>query len=212
MSAELLSLGRLYAARLCHDLGGLAGTLAGALDLANAVDPGVEDLLGETAQVLRGRLRLYATAWGGAEVDLDAVRLGELLRGAPAVPRVSFDLEAVPADAVWPAEVVPLMLNAALLGTEALPRGGVVRIGGAPEMGMTILPEGRGANWPPLLMQALAADDAAALLRTCAPRFLLPPLVVLMAAEIGWTVSLALGSPTAPGVAPLLLLAPQIGA
>lgn len=202
MSAELLSLGRLHVARLCHDLGGIAGTLGGTLDLLGGDDPGMQELLRETADTLRRRLRLYGAAWGGSAGEMTQPQLADLLQGAPAVPRVGFDLGALsPAEAL-PAALVPLALNAALLGTEALPRGGVVRIGGGAAHGLTILPEGRAAAWPPALLRALSGNDPAALLEEVGPRQMLAPLVVMLAAEAGWGVSLPLGG---PGAAPLLL-------
>lgn len=205
MSLELLSLGRLHVARLCHDLGGIAGTLGGTLDLIGGDDPGLQDLLRETAQALRLRLRLYAAAWGGSAPDMDVAQLAEVLQGAPAVPRAGFDLEGLAPGAPVPASLVPLVLNAALLGTEALPRGGMVRIGGDARRGMTVLPEGRSAAWPPALLRALSGNDPAALLEEGGPRRMLAPLVVMLAAEAGWCASLALGAPGAAGAAPLLL-------
>ncbi|MBX9698718.1 MAG: hypothetical protein K2X74_04740 [Acetobacteraceae bacterium] len=205
MSVEMLSLGRLHVARLCHDLGGIAGTLGGTLDLLGSDDPGMQDLLRETALALRLRLRLYAAAWGAAAVDLDAAQFEELLQGAPAVPRVTFDLAALVQGQRIPAGLVPLALNAALLGTEALPRGGVVRLGGSAGQGLSILPQGRGAAWPPSLLRALAGNDPAALLEEGGPRRMLAPLVVMLAAEAGWHAALALGAPGSEGAAPLLL-------
>lgn len=205
MSLEMLSLGRLHVARLCHDLGGIAGTLGGTLDLLGGDDPGLQDLLRETAQALRLRLRLYAAAWGASAPDLDPAQLAELLQGAPAVPRVGFDLEGLAPGTALPAGLVPLALNAALLGAEALPRGGTVHLGGDVRQGFTVLPDGRAAAWPPALLRALSGNDAAALLEEGGPRRMLAPLVIMLAAEAGWGASLALGAPGADGAAPLLL-------
>ncbi len=205
MTSQVLSLGQLVAARLCHDLGGVAGTLGGTLDLLEGGDPAMLELLRETAQVLRLRLRLYAASWGGAAAEMDAAALAELLQGSPAVPRVGFALDALSPGEVLPASLVPLALNAALLGAEALPRGGQVRIAGDAARGLAVVAEGRGAAWPPALLRALSGADPVALLEELGPRHLVAPMLVLLAADLGWRVSLALGP---PGVAAPLLLAP----
>lgn len=206
MSQDILDLGRMHVARICHDLGGIVGTLGGTLDLVGGDDPTMQDLLRDSAQTLRQRLRLYAAAWGGGAEAMDAIRLRELLLGAPASPRVGFDLDGVAPGSALPPALVPLVLNVALLGTEALPRGGTVRLSGDPGRGFSVLPEGRAAAWPPALLRALAGNDPLALLEEGGPRRMLAPLVVMLAAEAGWSVSLALGAPGAEGAAPLLLV------
>jgi histidine phosphotransferase ChpT len=212
MSLQPLTLARLLVARLCHDLGGIAGTLAGTLDLAagGGEDDPMRDLARETAESLRLRLRLYAAAWGGAAEEMDAAALRALLQGAPAAPRVAFATDGLAPEGVLPAELVPLALCVALLGAEALPRGGTVRLAGTAEAGFTVWPQGTAAAWPPALTTALAAagGDGAPPLPdggAVAPRRLLVPLVLLLAEEAGWEVSLALGGPGAAGAAPMLL-------
>src|SRR4051794_28917882 len=84
-----IQLARLLAARLCHDLGGVVGTLAGTLDLAEERE--MLDLARGTAETLRQRLRLLAAAWGTAAEAADAATLGRLLdapprRGPRAIP------------------------------------------------------------------------------------------------------------------------------
>jgi histidine phosphotransferase ChpT len=204
MRLELLGLGRVHVARLCHDLGGVAGTLAGTLDLADGSDPSLRSLLRDTAETLRLRLRLFAAAWGGAVSDMTAQQLAELLQGAPAVPRAGFDVGSLSPGTPLPARLVPLALNVALLGTEALPRGGTVRLAGDAAQGLTVMPEGRTAAWPRALLRGLSGTDPALVIEEEGPRAMLAPLVLLCAAEIGWSVSLAFASDTA-SAAPLLL-------
>jgi histidine phosphotransferase ChpT len=202
MSLTPLILGRLCVARLCHDLGGAAGTLAGTLDLLDGADPEVGSLLRDTAQVMRLRLRLYAAAWGGAAPELTGPQLVELLEAGPASPRVRFDAAALHPGQALPAPLVALALNAGLLAAEALPRGGTARLGGDAAQGITVLPVGPGAAWPGVLLRVLAGEDPAALALEAGPRAMLGPLLVLLAAEQGWSATLALGG---PGAAPLLL-------
>lgn len=195
-------LARTLCARLCHDLGGMVATLAGMLDLLEGED-GSEMLAlsRETATTLRQRLRLYAAAWGSPGEEMDVATLGTLLEGSPARPRVRFALDDLSAGAGLPGAVVPLALNAAMLGAEALPRGGVVHLGGSAGEGLVVLPEGRDATWPVPLTGLLAGADPAEVLEG-GPRRLLAPLLLTLAAEAGWEVSLGLGG---PGAAPLLL-------
>jgi histidine phosphotransferase ChpT len=136
------------AARLCHDLGGAVGTLAGTLDLVGEGDTDLLGLARETAIGLRQRLCLFAAAWGGVASELGAEEIAALLAGAPSAGRVTFHLAALAPGGTLPAPLVPLALNAALLGAEALPRGGTVLLGGTAEDGLVVSPAGRDAAWP----------------------------------------------------------------
>jgi histidine phosphotransferase ChpT len=194
-------LARQLAARLCHDLSGAVGSLSGTLDLARQGDPEMLELSRETATALVQRLRLYTVAWGGPTTEYGAEAIGALLLGAPASPRVRFEVEALSPAGPVPPSHVPLVLNAALLGAEALPRGGVVHLAGSAESGFTVLPQGRNVAWPADLVQLLAGGDLAAALEA-GPRRLVGPLLLTLAAELGWEMSLAMG---AGPVAPLVL-------
>lgn len=196
------SLARLLAARLCHDLGGAVSTLAGTLDLADPGDPSMLDIARESAQTLRARLRLYAAAWGISATELDGAGLEALLAAAPASPRVRFAAEQVAPGGSLPAALVPIALNAALLGAEALPRGGMVHLQGDATSGLLVWPEGASAAWPPALLGALSGQPLDRLLEE-GPRRVLVPLLLEFAAEAGWQVSLGLGGPAAAGCAPL---------
>lgn len=203
-------LAQLVAARLCHDLGGAVGTLVGTLDLVEAGGDEMLALSRETALALRQRLRLYAAAWTGPGAAADAAELASLLAGAPAASRVRFDCArlapgaGLALGAMLPATLVPLALNAALLAAEALPRGGVVHLSGTPEAGLVVWPEGRNAAWPQPLL-ALLSGTAPAVLLEAGPRFMLAPLLGLLATEAGWRPSLVA---TGDGAAPSLLLMP----
>ncbi|MDB5375478.1 MAG: hypothetical protein JWP04_4120, partial [Belnapia sp.] len=123
-------LASILCARLCHDLGGVIGGLTGTLDLVQSTDDEMMALARETAVALRQRLRLYAAAWGGPTAEYDAAALAGMLLGSPASPRVQFALDALSPGAMVPASLVPIVLNAALLGAEAMPRGGTVVLSG----------------------------------------------------------------------------------
>lgn len=195
-------LARTLAARLCHDLGGAVGTLAGTLDLVGEGDAEMLGLAREAATVLRQRLRLYAAAWGGAAEATGGGALAQLLDASPAAPRVRFQLDQLAPGATLPAALIPLALNAALLGAEALPRGGTVTLAGSAGDGLVVCLEGRDAAWPASFVALLGGGAAAAALGE-GPRRVLAPLLLGLAAEAGWVVSLAQGLVDA--VPPLLL-------
>ncbi|NOG69180.1 histidine phosphotransferase family protein [Roseicella sp. DB1501] len=191
------------AARLCHDLGGAVGTLAGTLDLVGEGDTDLLGLARETAIGLRQRLCLFAAAWGGVASELGAEEIAALLAGAPSAGRVAFHLAALAPGTTLPAPLVPLALNAALLGAEALPRGGTVLLGGSAEDGLVVSPAGRDAAWPAGLRALFAGATA-----TEGPRGILAPLLLGQAAERGWQV--AFGPSVATGL-PALRLEPPGG-
>ena len=196
-----LHLAQLLCARLCHDLGGAVGTLGSTLDLAGGGDEALQALARETAGMLRLRLRLYTAAWGLPGEDHTAEELAGLLAAAPASPRVRFDLAGLARGGSLPGTLVPLALNAALLGAEALPRGGVVALSGGAE-GLVVLPEGQGATWPPGLTTMLTQGAVEPLVEQ-GPRRVLTPLLGRLAAAAHWEISFALGA--GPGLMPLVI-------
>jgi len=196
-------LARLMSARLCHDLGGAVATLTGTLDLLDQGDPEAMGLARETALMLRGRLKLYGAAWGLSEADCPAEELAALLAAAPASPRVRFALDGLGRDRPVAAALVPLVLNAALVGAEALPRGGTVALAGDAR-GLMVLPAGRQAAWPPGFLKLLAGEGPDALLAD-GPRRVTAVLLATLAEAQGWSLSLGLGPEQA---LPPLVLAP----
>lgn len=195
-----LHLAQLLCARLCHDLGGAVGTLGSTLDLCGAGDDALQALAKDTAGMLRQRLRLYSAAWGMPGEDRTADELAGLLGAAPASPRVRFDLAGLARGGALPGSLVPLALNAALLGAEALPRGGTVALSGGAD-GLVVLPAGQGATWPPGLTAMLVQGVVEPLVEQ-GPRRVLAPLVGRLAAAAQWEISFALGA--GPGPMPLV--------
>ena len=126
-----------------------------------------------------------------------------LLSGAPAAPRVRFDLSGMEQAVALPAPLVSIALNAALLAAEALPRGGTVRLSGSVLDGLMVLPAADlgapPAAWPAGFLALMAAQAQP----VPGPRDVLGPLLYALAAEAGWSASLALSGNQA--AAPLLL-------
>ena len=149
------------AARLCHDLSGLMGTLIGTLELAEEEGDGTEALAvsSEAARELGGRLRLLRAAWGGVAGGRDAADMAELLSHAAGFPRSRTDWSAA-GSGQFDAAISRLLLNLAMVGLESLPRGGTVRLAAAPGAGMTVALDGTGARWPEPWVEAVRRGGA----------------------------------------------------
>ena len=88
---------------------------------------------------------------------------------------------------------------AAMLGAEALPRGGALHMMPLGSSGLVVLPEGRIAAWPHGLIERLAGMVPA---EADTPRALLAPWLIALAAAAQCRLSLGMGQ---PGIPPLLL-------
>ena len=199
--AEETGLARLVGARLVHDLAGPLGSVMAAAGLSGSAGESVpgarsDALLAETVGDLLARGRLYAAVFGAAEA-VAAEEMPALLAGAPGAHRVQFEF-AAGLDS-HPAAFGQILLTAAMLAAEALPRGGKVTIAGGPGGGTVVLPDGRMAAWPHRLPERLGGLPPA---QADTARSLLVPWLLALAREAGCHVSLGLGS---PGVPPMLL-------
>jgi histidine phosphotransferase ChpT len=196
-----LRLVRLVGLRLCHDIGGVAGTIGNALEMLDSVGSEAATLATDASDVLRRRLTLWRALLGGhGEMTLDAL-LG-LLGGQLAGGRAEADAAKLDPATRVSEEMVPVLLSAMVLGGEALPRGGHVRLAGDPGREWAIWPEGPRAAWPSALLRAITGG---ALPEDPSGRDV---LVVWLAAVAGAAgVRLALAVPPAEGAGPLLLSA-----
>ncbi len=194
-----LRLARLVGLRLCHDISGVAGTVGNALELLDGAGSEAAALATDAATVLRRRLLLWRALLGGqGESTLGAV-LG-LATGEIAGGRATVDAAALDSGIMIAEDVVPVLLTAVLLGGEALPRGGVVRLAGDPHRDLAVLPEGPRAAWPPALLRAVAG---APLPGEPTGREVLS--LWLAATAAAGAVSLSLAVPPGEGCAPLIL-------
>ncbi|MCA3323584.1 MAG: hypothetical protein INF75_02330 [Roseomonas sp.] len=183
-----LRLTRLIGLRLCHDLGGLAGTIGNALEMLNDAGAEAADLAGEAADMLRRRLLLWRAVLGSGEARTLGVALG-LLKGQIAGGRAHLEIGEMPEGAPLSETLVPLLLTGLLVGGEALPRGGLVRLAGDLQREITILPIGVGANWSPVLLRHAAG---AALPSDISSRDALALWLCVSASAAGVSLSLAL--------------------
>lgn len=196
-------LAKLLGLRLCHDLGGLAGTVGNALDMLDSAGAEAAALAADAADGLRRRLLLWRALLGGQGGATLAAVL-DLLDGQVAGGRARADAAA--ADPAMPvaAGMVPVLLSAMLVAGEALPRGGVVRIAADGAQGFAILPEGPRIAWSPALVRIVAGG---ALLDEPTARDALPLWLGAVAAAA--RVRLALALAPGGGTGPLMLTQPS---
>jgi histidine phosphotransferase ChpT len=196
--SDELSLAQDLAARICHDLGGPVGMVAGMLDLPEEPDAEALASAREGAAELFRRLLLWRAATGGsgpiALSDLPGLAQGVLAGGRAAL--------TLACDATLPAEAGQILLLAAMVAGEALTKGGTVEIG-CEGGDVLVFADGPIVRWPPALLALLGGEAAETGARTVLPRFLLR----LLSAH-GWQASLLSGR---DGAAVLLLLRPPAG-
>jgi histidine phosphotransferase ChpT len=179
-----LALAECLAARLCHDVSGLVATIAGTLEMALDDDmsgPTEASVLAtQAASQLAARVRLYRAAWGGGDMNEDAVTT--LAEGLPNGSRLRLTLAPDLADRL-DAPGRRLLLCALLAATAGMPAGGGIAAEPA-GAGFRLVLDGRRAAWP----EAVAAygADLAACIDGAEPHGLAAPMMALIAAGLGW--------------------------
>jgi histidine phosphotransferase ChpT len=174
------------AARICHDIAGPLGSLAGTLELlAEDGDPEALALARESAAILSARLRLLRAAWA-EDVEVPGTRVMQgLVPGLPNAERLRVTLELDPAMAPG---LRRLGLNLLLLASSALPRGGDVLLQGDEDW-LRLRVDGRNACWPPALAACAQAGNAGAM-AWLDPRSLAVPMACMLADAQGLCVRL----------------------
>ncbi len=194
-----LRLAEIMAARLCHDLSGPVGTLAGVLDGAGD-DPEALQLAEETAGLLASRLRLLRAAWAA---DAPGLSVAELRSLAPGLPnrRAAVDFSRLAEGADFEPGSARVVTNVLLLAGECLRSGGTVTLTGAADGDLAVVLSGPNAAWP-AGFAAMLVDEAACWAALTDARTMQAPLTALLARAAGIRLSLLLGSPGPP---PLLM-------
>jgi histidine phosphotransferase ChpT len=157
----------LLCSRLCHDLISPVAAISNGLELL-ADDDGssaaeISGLLGLSAGQAAGRLMFYRAAYGLGGDQADSMTVAAAAALVEAIGdrgQVNFRWPAA-RDTVLGRVGTKLMLNAAALALETLPRGGRVSVAldGAPPVALLIDAEGTGAAIRPEVAEALR-DDA----------------------------------------------------
>lgn len=194
-----LALTQAVCTRLCHDLGGPAGALSGALEMLGEAGDDAAEVAVDAARIIDRRLRFWRAAVGGPGSDLDSAALAQLAEGLTLGRRAEVDLSALPPGLLIEAGLAPPLLLAMLVGVEAMPRGGTLRVGHVPD-GFAVCPDGPGASWPQGLTDLLAGQEPVPV-----PRAVALPLLAATAAAA--RMRLALQPATQGGAAALTLTA-----
>jgi len=192
--ADTIRLVELVCARLCHDLGGLIGTVGNALEMV-AEDAGRDNevlaFASSAAAALTQRLRLLRTAWGPEVDTISLPALMRLVTPALAARRVGLDGRGLAPDCVFSPPVARVVLNLIVLACDCMPRGGAIVLIGEPA-DLLVRIDGPGAAWPSGLAACLG-DEAAALRALTGARSVQMPLTVLLALSRNLRLSPVLG-------------------
>ena len=191
---ETLRLVELTCARLCHDLGGLIGTVGNALDMVVEDAGGGDEVLAFAASASRAltqRLRLLRAAWGPETEALTPAALHALAGPPLAARRIDLNVRVLSPGARFSPASGRVALNVILLAGDALPRGGAIILMGEPS-DLFIRIDGPGAAWPPGLTTCLR-DEAAALEALATARSPQMPLTALLALGRGLRLSPVFG-------------------
>lgn len=136
MTTSAIDLASLLCSRLCHDMLSPVGAMTNGLELlADEQDPEMRkrcfELLEQSAKISADKLRFFRLAFGaaggyGEMVPVEEPReLVEALAGNNARIQLTWNL----AEAALPKPAVKVLLNLALIGIEALVRGGTLEVG-----------------------------------------------------------------------------------
>jgi histidine phosphotransferase ChpT len=204
---ETIRLVELVCARLCHDLGGLIGTVGNALDLAAEEADGASEVIAfaaSAAKALVERVRLARAAWGPEGEPLSLGGLTDLVSAPLAARRIGLDVRMVRPDSSFTAPFGRVILNLILLAADCLKKGGViVLIGQSDDLLARI--DGPDAAWPAGLAVCLRDEQEALAALTNAGSVQMP-LTVLLAFSRHLSVTLVLGP--ASGIEAIRLRAP----
>jgi len=136
MTATSLDLASLLCSRLCHDLLSPVGALSNGLELiAEEKDPAMRqrcfELLEQSAKISADKLKFFRLAFGAAGGYGDMVPVEEARGAVDALAGNNGRIEvswALAGDSL-PKPAVKTMLNLAMIGIDALIRGGTLEIG-----------------------------------------------------------------------------------
>lgn len=124
----------LLVSRVCHDLVSPVGAVVNGLEVLEderdaAMRADALKLVASSAEQAAARLqfaRLAFGAAGSAGAELDLTEVGRVVQGLMEGSKVSIAWNAAPLN--WPKDWAKLVMNAALLAGDCLPRGGAVTV------------------------------------------------------------------------------------
>jgi histidine phosphotransferase ChpT len=167
-----LDFAALLVSRVCHDLVSPVGAVVNGLEVLEderdaTMRADALKLVTSSADQAAARLQFARIAFGaagsaGAELDLNEI--GRIVKGLSHGSKVEIDWQA--AHVNWPKDWAKLLMNATLLASDGLPRGGQVRVetsadGAAP--GFTVRASGQGARMLEDVEKAMRGETGTAL-------------------------------------------------
>jgi histidine phosphotransferase ChpT len=193
-----VDLASLLCSRLCHDLMSPVGALNNGIELlADETDPEMREkcleLLAESARATANKLKFFRLAFGagggfGEEIDTrEAEAALEGLFGADGKVQLGW----VVSDEKLPKGAIKLLLNLAMLGGDALVRGGRLDVGAENRDGvveLVIRAEGPRILLDPVLRETLTSGGNSGAIE---PRAAGAWLAHSLAAEAGGTIQLS---------------------
>lgn len=135
MTISALELASLLCSRLCHDMLSPVGALSNGLELlADEKDPQMRqrcfDLLDQSARISTDKLKFFRLAFGAAGGFGELIPVAEARELVDGLVSGNARIEvnwALSSDAM-PKAAIKTLLNFALIGIEALPRGGTLDV------------------------------------------------------------------------------------
>jgi len=151
--------------RVCHDLVGPLGAVVNGLEVLEderdaAMRADALKIVTSSAAQALARLQFMRIAFGaagsaGAELDLGEVN--RLVSGLLAGGKITLSWE--PPHVNWPKDWAKLLMNAALIAADCLPRGGTVAIEAKAEVpGFKVVGTGQGAKISEAMERALRGE------------------------------------------------------
>ena len=150
-----LDFAALLVSRVCHDLVSPVGAVVNGLEILEderdaTMRADALRLVASSAEQAAARLQFARIAFGAAGsagAELDLTEVGRIVQGLLRSSKVEVDWRAATVN--WPKDWAKLLMNAALLAADSLPRGGTVKVdtsGDASAPGFTIRAAGQGAR------------------------------------------------------------------
>jgi histidine phosphotransferase ChpT len=193
-----LDFAALLVSRVCHDLVSPVGAVVNGLEVLEeerdaAMRADALKLVTSSAALASARLKFARLAFGaagsaGAELDLSEV--GRTVCGLLDGGKTEMLWEAAAAN--WPKDWAKLLMNAALLAVDCLPRGGRVRVTTSSDpsnLGFAIHATGQGARVYEEVGSALNGEPASPLDGRSIQAYLTHRLVRLLDAKLEFTSS-----------------------
>ena len=192
-----VDLASLLCSRLCHDLMSPVGALNNGIELlADEQDPDMRDkcleLLADSARASANKLKFFRLAFGAAGGFREAIDTHEAEAALEGVfgPDRRIELGWVVSDDKLPKGAVKLLLNLALLGGDALVRGGRLDVGAESrdgEIEIAVRAEGPRILLDPVLRETLVSGAGV----TLEPRAAGAWLAHSLAGEAGGSIQLS---------------------